>query len=286
MMRCWTTGFMVAAAFAGGSAHAATARQSGMSSVKFDLKRGDAKSIPTKARRFALREIFEGDSWEPMLPVLPRHDTLPVTVTDATSRAVAVTGYNMARIDLHLQALAGYRSFDTVTSRRATLGWTVANNGNELGVGTTGTYGIRLARAWRFTPFVSLDYNRVDSARYVDATSPRPYVPNNADTGLTGTVGATVSHRFGAERRFRVLAFGALVAATNSGEPPREFASVGARFVHALGDSGIEAVWEQVGFSVDYRLTDHARISGAIVQTINRANYDTMAAKFGLLVAL
>ena len=205
------------AALAGGSAHAATQSDVGMKIVKFDLKRGTTKAVPTKLRQFALREIFEGDSWEPVLPEPPRSDLPPVAATDATSRAVAATGYNMARVDLRVQAFAGYRSFDTITSRRATLGWAVTNSGNELGVGTTGTYGIRLAKAWRFTPFVSLDYNRVDSARYVDATSPRPYILDNADTGLTGTIGATVSHRFGAERRFRAMAFGALVAATNTG---------------------------------------------------------------------
>ncbi|UVO55652.1 autotransporter outer membrane beta-barrel domain-containing protein [Sphingomonas sp. SUN039] len=270
------------AAVAGTPAHGAA-----VSNVKFDLKNSAMKADRAAGPAADLRAVFfDGDDWAPVVVEPMRGDSLPMTASESLSRAVATTGTPQVRIDLNLQPLAGHRSFDTMSTRRATLGWVLTNNGNALGVGTTGTYGIRLAKAWRFTPFVSIDYNHIDSARYVDSTGPRAFMVNNADTGFTGTMGATVSHRFGAERRFRAVAYGAMIAATDTGGQPREFGSVGARLVHALGNSGVEAMWEELGMGLDYRLTPRARVSGALVQTIDRRDGEATAAKFGLRVAL
>jgi Autotransporter beta-domain len=282
MMVRWVSILLATAALAGGPVQGATVRN-----VKFDLKHSAMKADPAAMPVADLHAVFfDGDDWTPVVVEPVRGTALPMAASESMSRAVAMTGTPQVRIELNLQPLAGHRSFDTMSTRRATLGWVLTNNGNALGVGTTGTYGIRLAKAWRFTPFVSIDYNHIDSARYVDRASPRPYMVNNADTGFTGTMGATVSHRFGVERRFRAIAYGAMIAATDTGGPPREFGSVGARLVDAVGNSGIEAMWEEVGMGVDYRLTPRARLSGALVQTIDRRDGEAMSAKFGLRIAM
>jgi hypothetical protein len=282
MMHRWISGFVLTGAIAGAPAHGAT-----VSNVKFDLKNSAMRADSARGPAADLRAVFfDGDDWAPIIVDRIHGESLPLASSDATSRALAVTGQPLQRVDLDIQALAGHRSFATMSMRRSVLGWKVTNNGNVLGVGTTGTYGIRLAKAWRFTPFVSFDYNHIDSARYVDAANPRPYTGNNADTGFTGTVGATVSHRFGAERRFRAMAYGAMIAATDSATQPREFGSVGARLVHAIGNSAIDAMWEEVGMGIDYRLNPRARLNGAVVQTIDRGDGEATAAKFGLRIAL
>jgi hypothetical protein len=280
MMFRWVTPFVLLGVLAGGCAHAAE-----LSTVKFDLSRGALMATTTELRADDRRTIFDGEDWSPAPPEAIKADYPPNAATVATSRAVAVSMPGGVPVDLRIQALSGHRAFATLQARRATLGWNLTNSGNALGVGMTGTYGIRLTKGWRMTPFFSLDYNRVDSARYVDATGPNPYLYDNADSGLTGTIGTTISHRFGAEQRFRALAFGALVAAGTQ-EAPREFGSLGARFVHAIGDSAIKSVWQEAGFGLDYRLTPKARLTGAVVQTLDRADGDTVAAKFGLRVAL
>ena len=277
---------MLFSAFAGGNFYASPLSAATLNSVKFDLKRGAVKVVPHGAHDFSLRRVVEGDDWAPVLPDERRVDLPAVAATAATSRAVAISSPRSTPISLSLQALAGHRSFNTMRTRRSILGWSWTPSGNVLGVGLTGTYGVRIAKAWRFTPFISLDYNRIDSARYVDAASPNPYVTDNADTGLTGTAGAMLSHRFGAENRFRALAFGSVVAATSTGGPPREFGSFGTRFVRAIGDSAIKATWEEVGVGLDYRLTPRALLSGAVIQTLDRLDGETMAAKFRLRVAL
>jgi hypothetical protein len=275
--------FSLCAAIAAVPAESAT-----LNSVKFNLRHGAMKAIAEKPQSSALRTIFEGEDWAPVVALPRRDDAPPLAATDATARAVMATGLPMVRVELEIQPLAGHRSFDTMSTRRGTLGWTVVNRGNPLGVGTTGTYGFRLAKAWRFTPFVSIDYNRIDSARYVDSASPRPFMVDNADTGFTGSMGATLSHRFGAERRFRALAFGAMIAATEAASRPqlREFGSAGARLVNALGHSGVEATWSEVGLGLDYRIAPRANLGGSVIQTIDRATGETMGAKLGLRIAL
>jgi Autotransporter beta-domain len=280
MMHRWINCLVLTGAVAALPVQAAT-----IHNVAFDLKRVSMKAAPQKVAPSGLNVIFDGEDWAPLVVTPLRGDDYALAATEATTHAVVATGLPMVRVDLELQALAGHRSFDTMTTRRGTLGLAVVHHGNALGIGTTGTYGIRLARAWRFTPFVSVDYNRIDSARFVDANSPRPFMRNNADTGFTGSAGATLSHRFGAERRFRAIAFGAMIAATDAPRP-REFGSIGARVINALRNSSIEAIREEVGLGLDYRLTPRASLSGAFVQTIDRTDGDATAAKFGLRVAL
>ena len=277
---------MLFSAFAGGIFGLSPLNAATMNSVKFDLKRGAVKVAPHDVHDFSLRMVVEGDDWGPVLPDERRVDPPVAAATAATSRAVAISSTRSAPTSLSVQALAGHRSFNTMRTRRSILGWSWTPSGNVLGVGLTGTYGVRIAKAWRFTPFISLDYNRIDSARYVDAASPNPYVTDNADTGLTGTAGAMLSHRFGAENRFRALAFGSVVAATSTGGPPREFGSFGTRFVRAIGDSAIKATWEEVGVGLDYRLTPRALLNGAVIHTLDRQDGETMAAKFGLRITL
>jgi len=214
------------------------------------------------------------------------HQFLALAASDATSIAVALSGQPQERVTLELQVLGGHRSFDTMSSLQAPLGWKLSGNGNVLGVGTTGSYGVRLSSTTWLTPFVALDYNRIDSARFVNLGSPRPFTGNNADTGFTGTLGTVVSHRFGAERKLRAIAFGAIVAGTSSGARPQEYGSVGARLAHTIGDSDVDASWGEAGVGVSYGLTPNARLNGVLLQTISRRDGEAVAAKLGLQVVL
>lgn len=277
----WLAFTAATAVVAGVPAHGAT-----LNGVKFDLKWRTAQAVSATTPQVDLRATLDGGNWAPVSNDGPRHDFLALAASDATSIAVALTGLPQARVDLELQALAGHRSFDAISEQRPTVGWNLSGTGNVLGVGTTGTFGIRLARDWRVTSFISLDYNHIDTARFVNPASPHPFSSNNADTGFTGSLGAAVSHRLGAGRRIRALAYGALVAATSNGVEPQEFGSVGARLAHALGDTGLKATWEEVGIGFDYRMAPRVRLNGAVLQTLDRRYGEAMAAKIGLQIVL
>ncbi len=252
----------------------------------FDLQRHAGRDGPVAVSGGDLRATNRSEDWSRVVADPGRHRFPALAASDATSIAVALTAQPQSRVELDLQAMAGHRSFDTLSSRQPASGWTLSSNGNGLGVGTTGSFGLRLSGAWQIAPFISLDYNHIDTARFVNTTSPRPFSGNNADTGFAGTMGAVVSHRFGAEQRLRLMAYGAMVAASGNGARPQEFGSVGARLAHAIGDSGIETVWKETGVGLNYRLTSHARLDGVILQTIDRRDGDNLAAKLGLQIVL
>ncbi len=279
-MRHWPAFVAVSALSVGVPAHAAP------SLVGFELQRHGGAAGPAEPPRSGLPATINGEDWSHAVAEPGRHEFLALAASDSTSIAVALSGQPQIRVELELQALAGHRSFDTMSTGHMPLGWKLSSNGNALGVGTTGSFGVRLSATTRLTPFVALDYNRIDSARYVNVGSPRPFTGNNADTGFTGTLGAVVSHRFGAERKLRAIAFGAIVAATSSGARPREYGSVGARFADAIGNSDVDASWGEAGVGVNYRLTRNARLNGVLLQTINRMDGEAVAAKLGLQIVL
>ncbi len=272
---------LVATSVPGGPATAAPLAQ-----VAYRLQAGAIHTPVANPVPGRLRDIIDDEVGGPADRMVERRADFVIATTAATSHAVTIGTPRGRPPILEVEALAGHRSFDTMIARRAPLGWQVHHGGSVLGVGSTGTYGIRVARRWRLTPFVSVDYNRIDSGRHVDATSPRPFIPDNADTGISASTGATLAHRFGPGQGFRALAFGALVAGARDGGAPREFGSIGARFVNALGNRGDETVWEEMGFGLDYRLTPRAQLDTAIVHTFDRIGGDTLAAKLGLKIVL
>ena len=214
---------------------------------------------------------------------LPQADRPANAPTIATRDAMLVA---LRPVELRIQALAGHRSFDTMRLRRAKLGWQMSTGSNALGIGMTGSYGIRIARGWRFTPFAALDYNRVDSARIVDANSPNPFVQDNADTGLTASAGATMSHRFRALPKLRIIGFGAVIAGADDTIAPRDSASVASRVLQSLGSSGPDAIWYEVGGGADYTLSPTMRVGAGVVGTMNRASGEAIAGKVSIRIAM
>jgi Autotransporter beta-domain len=194
-----------------------------------------------------------------------------------------MAGTPQTPIALEINALASHRSFEALTGRQMgprSLSVTASNS--ILGVGTKVTYDVPLARGWGITPFVSLDYNRMDSGRTVNMHSPRPFVRDNADTGLTGSAGATLSHSFGAKSNIRIDGFGALIAATGSSERRGEFATLGARVLGALHSDGIESMWAEFGIRARFTLARRWQVQGAVLHTEGAVNGSTSAEMISL----
>lgn len=187
---------------------------------------------------------------------------------------------------LQIEALAGHNAFDTQRRQRATAGLRVMTTNSVLGVGTTMSYGMPLTRGLIATPFVSLDYLRVDSARIANLNSPYAYVPDNANIGLAVTAGASLAWRFGPSRRFKLTGYGAMVAASGRDDqldrPLRDFASVSARIVNALGDTHLMAPYADVGASLSYAVVPRVRFSGAVVQTLGHDRGDQLGVRLAM----
>lgn len=223
-------------------------------------------------------DALDGEEFAPLFPVDRALGEQPVFApTDATGVAMAARSFQQRPADLVFEPLAGHRAFDTMRRHRASEGWRLSPSNNTLGVGLTGSWGIDMGHNAVAMPFVSLDYDRIDTARFVNPGSPRPYIVDNADTGLTFTAGMQAAWRFGDGKRFRLGGYGALIAATGTGGMAPDAASAGARIVQSLASSQLQPLYADVGASLTYAVTPRMRISGSFVQTLDRTAGDAMA---------
>jgi Autotransporter beta-domain len=191
-------------------------------------------------------------------------------------------------LTLQVHPLAGHRSFDAITTQDVTpyqLAITASNT--VLGVGLSAAYAVpvswgKLAKGWTASPFVSVDYNRVDSARHVNTNSPKPFTNDNADTGLTGAAGATISYSLGSHARLRIDGFGAAIASTQGEASERDLSSASAQLESALHAHGFESVWIEYGARAHYRLNRQLNLEAAVVRTSGPVNGSATATMFGL----
>jgi Autotransporter beta-domain len=230
-------------------------------------------------------DVLDGEEFGSVVPEERTLGVLPsFAATQATGIALDISPFVQRPTQLNIEALAGHRAFDTMRRRRASDGWRMTPSNNELGVGLTGSWGVDMGRDATALPFVSIDYDRIDTARFVNAHSPRPYVVNNADTGLTFTAGMEAAWRFGEGKRFRLGGYGAVVAATGTGGMAPEAASAGARIVQSLTSSDLQPLYGDVGASLSYAAAPRVRISGSVVQTLDRSAGDAMAMRLALRI--
>lgn len=170
-------------------------------------------------------------------------------------------------IKLEIEALSGHRSFATQSLRERTGHRLTVDISNTIfGVGTTLSFDAAVARHFYASPFVSLDYNRVDTARTVNVRSPVPFARNNGDTGLAGSAGATVSYVFGAQENFRMMGYGAVSAGSRSQIYDDDSATVATRVVHALSKPAVDSIGVEIGVSTSYNLTSDLRVDTAVVR--------------------
>jgi hypothetical protein len=198
------------------------------------------------------------------------------------------TSPRLSPLLLQVHPLASHRSFDAMTTQDATpyqLAITASNT--ALGVGLSAAYAVpmrwgRVGKGWTASPFISMDYNRVDSARLVNANSPKPFTNDNADTGLTGAAGATISYSLGSHARLRIDGFGAAIASTQGEASERDLSSASAQLESALHAHGIESVWIEYGARAHYRLNRQLNLEAAVVRTSGPVNGSATATMFGL----
>ncbi len=205
-------------------------------------------------------------------------DARPAGPTEATRDALAYDPASLPNIALKIMPLAGHRSFATLQEIRPDKGWTVISGGNVLGVGTVATYGIALGQRTQFTPFVSLDYNRIDSARYVNDSGPRTYFNDNADTGLATSVGAVLTRALDGSGRARLVNYGAVIMSSGSAFSGEETGTVAGRILKTVGSGGPQHLRLELGTGADIRLSPKSSFRAGLVSAFDPVLGDTQAA--------
>ncbi len=192
----------------------------------------------------------------------PDEQTLDPSVA---TQLVSVTRFVPTKLEI--EALSGHRSFATQSLRERTGNRLTVDVSNTIfGVGTTLSFDAAVAGHVYASPFVSLDYNRVDTARTVNVRSPMPFARNNGDTGLAGSAGATVSYVFGAHQGLRLTGYGAVSAGSRNQPFDDDSATVATRVVHALSKPAVNSVGVEIGVGTSYALTNDLRVDTAMVR--------------------
>ena len=185
---------------------------------------------------------------------------------NVATQLVSVTHFVPEKLEI--EALSGHRSFATQSFRDRTGNrMTVEVSNTILGVGTTMSFDATINRRVFLSPFVSLDYNRVDSARTVNLHSPLPFTRNNGDTGLVASAGATLSYVFGAAGSLRLSSYGAVSAGSRRPILDDNSATVATRVVKALSKPALDSVEVELGVGTSYALTTALRVDTAMVRS-------------------
>ncbi len=220
--------------------------------------------------------------YAPRLPLADR-ETEVVTAQDSV---VALGARAFLPVALRIDALAGHLAFASAQDHRQTAGSRFDATNNVLGVGLAKSYGVAVSTKWLLTPFAAIDYNRVDSDRQLNAASPRPYSPDNADIGLTATLGATATHALGGRSRAQLLLFGALVVGAQNSGPSKEASSFGSRIIQSLDSGGPERLWSEVGTGVDVHVSARSMLRASMIQTVGHPDGDALAARLRFSLSL
>jgi hypothetical protein len=196
---------------------------------------------------------------------------------------IALASKSSNPVQLEIEALAGHRSFTSLTEQASPKRHLAISASNSVyGVGTAIRFALPIAPGWSIMPFASIDYNLVDSAKTVNKFSPRPFVRDNADTGLTGSLGAVLSLMSKKAGGIRVDGYGAVIVGNSKMASNQEFASVGAQVLNALNARGTKTAWAEFGVRARVSLAPRLQLQGAILRAVGPASSSSTAEMIGL----
>jgi hypothetical protein len=237
---------------------------------------------PTQSPTHARQLLLIDERTKNDVPYIRLQTPINQRITEAPQAQLSqgVVVPSMMPVSLRIEPMAGHLGLVSAQDAGGRLGITTVIANNVLGVGITQAYGVALGDRITASPFVALDYNRVDSTRYINLNSPRPFTNDNADTGLTATFGIAIRPTLGSVARLAPSVFiASVIGSDNTQFVPREASSVGARIVQSIGSNGPEVMWSEVGTGIDYRLSGTSLLRAALVQTIGHPNGDGITAQ-------
>jgi hypothetical protein len=216
--------------------------------------------------------------------VAPAPERSPVLQDDlATTR---LGPHMILPAELRVDPLAGHLGFAAAQSFAGRMGWGFGASNNALGVGLTETFGARMSRSTVFSAFGSFDYNRVDSDRQANAASPIPYAVDNADIGLTGTLGVALTRTLTAKSRTNISLYSSVVAGSSINGLAKEAATFGSRVLQSIDSGGPERIWSEVGAGGDLHISARTLLRASLVETIGHPHGDALAARVKLSLTL
>ena len=201
-----------------------------------------------------------------------------------TNQLTLAGGTSFGSFSLDGYVSLGRRKFGAEAFRR-TNGTTinVTSNGKTSAVGVSLTYDVPLGQRGFFSPFASLDYSRVDTARAILAPVGGLITRKEKQDGATLTLGGTAQHMFGAEGRHSIGVYGAFVTSSNTTSYNRGTSPVAAaRLLGSLDVPGSKDSWAEYGATASLRVAKPLRLDLSVIRTAGFVGSESTSGSAGL----
>jgi Autotransporter beta-domain len=193
-------------------------------------------------------------------------------------------GIGLGAISLDGYASVGWRKFaGEKFQRRTGQSIIITSNGDTAAVGASVTYDIPLGSHGFLSPFISVDYSRVDTARAIVAPVIGLISRTEKQDGVTGTLGTTATYMFGNNQAQSVGGYAAFVTSSNTTSYNRGTSPIAAaRALGALDVPGMKDSWGEYGATASFSLTQPLRLDLSVIRTVGFAGSESTSGSVGL----
>lgn len=189
-------------------------------------------------------------------------------------------GRSFGDISLDGYVALGQRRFDTESFERLGRTVTINSDGSSFAMGGALTYDAAISDSVVLSPFVALDYDRVDIGRAVGLPGGDIRTITMKEDGVTGSVGAALQKLFG---EHAVGTNAAFVATSNSSAARSGTTdAMTSRIVAARNMPGQSDEWAEVGASASFALAEKLRLNLNANRTLGFAGPEATSLAAGL----
>jgi Autotransporter beta-domain len=193
-------------------------------------------------------------------------------------------GIGLGAISLDGYASIGWRRFGGESFQRRTgQSITVTSNGNTAAIGASVTYDAPLGDHVLISPFISVDYSRVDTARAIIGPVVGLIARTEKQDGVTGALGTTATYMFGPDHAHSVGGYAAFVTSSNTTSYNRGTSPIAAaRVLGALDVPGMKDSWGEYGATASFRLAQPLRLDLSVIRTVGFVGCESTSGSVGL----
>lgn len=210
-----------------------------------------------------------------------------VDAVPAKSEAVTFSaGKTLGDVSLDAYVSLGQRRFEAESFQRLGRTITIDSDGRSFATGGSLTYDLAVAENIFVSPFVAVDYDRIDIARAVLLGNGNLQSIESKEDGVTGTAGVGIQKLFGPEAQHAFGLSAAFVATSNSASARSGSASnLLSRVVAARNQPGQSDEWTEIGASASFAFASRWRLSFAVTRTLGFAGPEATSLSTGVSFA-
>ncbi len=177
----------------------------------------------------------------------------------------------------------GQRSFDTEILERLGRRVTINSDGSSFGIGGGMSYDAVLGESVIVSPFLAVDYDRIDVGRAVTLPGGDITTVKSREDGVTGSAGVALQTLFGPDAQHSFGVNAAFVATSNS-SATRSGTGSGtiSRIVAARNVPGQSDEWAEVGASASFALSQDISLNLNANRTLGFAGPEATSLIAGL----